>query len=186
MGPYGFGDGELVSALGRLRTTYPGHGGHADCTGHSPHAGAPTFSHRRVEGLYSGTVAGRGDRVSSATSGAGGPQAQTTARGPQKLVLCTGCKGPQQGGPCRGGQQARGLRWPTPFWQAVAPAPTWHDDPDRLHGTLVWHLAWARRAPPAPHPMSLQDPPLGRTQAPTPIEARAEHDKEAAPLSKAA
>ena len=33
---------------------------------------------------------------------------------------------------------------------------------------------------------ALQDPPLGRTQAPTPIETRAEHDKEAAPLSKAA
>jgi transposase-like protein len=33
---------------------------------------------------------------------------------------------------------------------------------------------------------ALQDPPLGRTQAPTPIETRAEHDKEAAPLPKAA
>jgi IS1 family transposase len=33
---------------------------------------------------------------------------------------------------------------------------------------------------------ALQDQPLGRTQAPTPIETRVEHDKEAVPLPKAA
>ena len=57
----------------------------------------------------------------ASTSWEGGPQAQTTARGPQKLILCAGREGPQQGGPCRGGEQTRGLRWPAPFWQAVAP-----------------------------------------------------------------
>src|SRR5262249_33825353 len=62
------------------------------------------------------------------------------------------------GWPGRGGQPARRLRWPTSFWQAVAPAPTWHDDPDRLHGTLVWHLAWAGGALAAPHPVSVLEP----------------------------
>lgn len=80
------------------------------------------------------------------------------ARGPQKLVLCAGCEGPQQGGPCRGGQQARGLRWPTPFWQAVAPLAARRDNPDGVHGTLVWHAAGAGGPLATPHPVSVLEP----------------------------
>src|SRR5438552_1641914 len=158
MGPYGVGDGELVSALGRLWPTDSGHGSGADRAGHRAHAGAPTLSHRRVEGLYGGAAAGRGGRVSSPASWESGPQAQTTARGSQKLVLCAGREGPRQGGPCRGGEQARGLRWPTPFWQAVAPPAARRDDPASVHGTLVWSIAWTRRAPAASHPVSVLEP----------------------------
>src|SRR5205823_20600 len=61
-------------------------------------------------------------------------------------------------GPCRGGEQARRLRWAAPFWQAVAPPATRRDDPDSLYGTLVWHLAWAGRAPAASHSVSVLEP----------------------------
>jgi hypothetical protein len=73
-------------------------------------------------------------------------------------VLRPGGQGAQHDWPCRGGQPAWSLRWPTPFWQAVAPAPARHDDSDGLYGTLVWHLAWAGRAPAAPHPVSILEP----------------------------
>src|SRR5205823_14982880 len=61
-------------------------------------------------------------------------------------------------GPCRGGEQARRLRWAAPFWQAVAPPATRRDAPDSLYGTLVWHLAWAGRAPAASHSVSVPEP----------------------------
>src|SRR5438045_1507437 len=53
---------------------------------------------------------------------------------------------------------ARRLRWAAPFWQAVAPPATRRDDPDSLYGTLVWHLAWAGRAPAASHAVSVLEP----------------------------
>ena len=108
---------------------------------------------------YPAAAAGLRGGVSASTSWEGGPQAQTTARGPQKLVLCSGREGPRQGGPCRGGEQTRGLRWPAPFWQAVAPPAARGDNPDSFYGTLVCHLAWAGRAPAAPHSVSVLEPP---------------------------
>src|SRR5207253_6217083 len=158
MGAYRVGHGELVPPVGRLRTAYPGHGSGADRAGRRSHAGSPTLSHGRVEGLYGGAPAGFGGRVSSPASWESRPQAEAPAGGSADPVLRPGGQGPQHDWPCRGGQQARGLRWPTPFWQAVAPAPARHDDPDGLHGTLVWHLAWAGRSPAAPYPVSVLEP----------------------------
>jgi hypothetical protein len=79
----------------------------------------------------------------------------------------------------------------TPRTPAMAIGLTEHLWSSREYGWLPGHPApvrtkqmderMARLLTPA-----LQDQPLGRTQAPTPIETRAEHDKEAAPLPKAA
>src|SRR5262245_4421744 len=155
MGPYGLGDGALVAALGRLWPPDAGQGRGADRTGRRTHAGAPPLSYRWVEGLYGGAAAGRGGRVSASASGQGGPQAQASAGGSAAPVVCPSGQGPRPSRACRGGPPACRLRWSAPFWQAVAPAPAWHDDPDGLHGTLVWHLAWTRRAPAAPYPVSV-------------------------------
>src|SRR5215510_937819 len=158
MGAYRVGHGELVPAVGRLRPPYPGHGRGADRTGRRSHTGSPTLSHGWVEGLDGGVAAGCGGRVSAAAAWESRAQAEAPAGSAADPVLRPGGQGPQHGWPCCGGQPARGLRWPTPFWQAIAPAPTRHDDPDRLYGTLVWHLAWARRPPAAPHPLSVLEP----------------------------
>ena len=159
MDPYGLGDGELVSALGRLRPAYPGHGSRADRAGRRSRAGAPALSHGWVEGLYArrcsrcvGVVYRRRRR------GKVGRKPKPRLVAPKHLFYAQVVKVRNTGGPCRGGQQARGLRWSAPFWQAVASAAARHDDPDSLHGTLVWHLAWAGRAPAAPHPVSVLEP----------------------------
>lgn len=89
---------------------------------------------------------------------AGRPSAPVPVGSATEPVVRPGEQGPPPGGPGRGGQAARRLRWPTPFWPAVAPAPPWHDDPDGLQGTLVWHRAWAGGTPAAPHPVSVLEP----------------------------
>src|SRR4029450_1395836 len=158
MGAYSVSHGKLVPPVGRLRTADPGHGSGADRASRRAHTGAPTLSHGWVEGLYGSAASGRGGRVSSPASWESGPQAEAPTGSAANPVLRPGGQGPQHGWPGRGGQPARGLRWPTPFWQAVAPAPARHDDPDGLHGTLVWHLAWAGCATAAPHSVSVLEP----------------------------
>src|SRR5262245_34458038 len=129
MGVYSIGHGNLVSPVGRLRPAYQGHGSGAARAGDRAHAGTPTLSHRRVEGLYGGAAAGRRGRVAAAAAWEGVPQAQAAVGGAADPVLRPSGQGPQYGWPGRRGQQARGLWWPTPFWQAVAPTPARHDDP---------------------------------------------------------
>src|SRR5262245_15697611 len=158
MGAYSLGHGQLVPPVGRLWTADAGDGSHTYCAGCRAYPAASALAHRWVEGLYGGVAAGRGGRVSAATAWDSGPQAEAPAGGSAGPVLCPSGQGPQPSWPCRGGQPARGLRWPTPVWQAVAPAPTRYDVPDGLHGTLVWHLAWVGRAPAAPYPVSVLEP----------------------------
>src|SRR5215510_16568835 len=126
MGAYSLGHGQLVPPVGRLWTTDPGHGSDADRAGHRAYSAASPVSHRGVEGVYCGVAAGCGGRVSAATAWESRAQAEASAGSAADLVLRPGGQGPQHGWPGRGGQPARGLRWPTPFGQAVAPAPTWH------------------------------------------------------------
>jgi hypothetical protein len=158
VGAYGFSDGQLVSPVGRLRTTDPGYGRHAHRAGRRSHPAAPALSHGRVESLYCGAAPGRGGRVSSAASGESGPQAEAPPRGAQDAVVRSGGQGAQHDWPGRGGPQARGVRWPAPFWQAVASAPAWRDDPDSLYGTLVWDATGTGGAPAAPYPVSVLVP----------------------------
>src|SRR6476619_1567057 len=158
MGAYRVGHGELVPPVGRLRTAYPGHGSSADRASRRAHTGAPTLSHGWVEGLYGGAPAGRGGRVSSPASWESGPQAEAPAGGSAHPVLRPSSQGPQHGWPCRGGPQTRGLRWSASLYEAVRPTAARGDDPDGLYGTVVWHLAWAGRAPAAAHAVSVLEP----------------------------
>src|SRR5215470_16469689 len=134
MGAYRVGHGELVPVVGRLRPTYPGHGSDADRAGRRAYPAASPVSSRWVDGVSRGVASGCGGCVSAATAWESRAQAEASAGSATDLVLRPGGQGPHHGWPGRGGQQARGLRWPTPFWQAMAPAPPWPDDPDRLYG----------------------------------------------------
>src|SRR5262245_38385356 len=158
MGAYRVGHGELVPAVGRLRPTSPGYGSDADRAARRAYPAASPVSYRRVEAASRGAAPGCGGWGSAATAWGSRAQAGASAGSGADLGLRPGGQGPQHGWPGRGGQPARGLRWPTPFWQAIAPAPTWPDDPDSLYGTLVWHLAGAGRTPAAPHPVSVLEP----------------------------
>src|SRR5215510_2210985 len=155
MGAYSVGHGKLVPPVGRLWPADPGHGSGAGRASRRAHTGAPPLSHGWVEGLYGSAVSGRGGRVSSPASWESGPQAEAPTGSAANPVLRPGGQGPQHGWPGRGGQPARGLRWPTSFLQAVAPGSVRHDDPDVLHVTLVWCLAWAGGVLAAPHPLSV-------------------------------
>ena len=158
MGPYSVGHGELVSPVGRLRPTYPGHGRHADRSGRRSNPAATALSHGRVESLYCGAAAGRGGRVSSPPAWERGPQAETAVSGTKKLVLRPGSEETQHGWPGGGCPQAGRVRRPAPFWQAVAPTAARGDDPDRVYGTLVWDATGPGGAPAAPHPVSILEP----------------------------
>src|SRR5215467_8516236 len=168
MGPYRVGHGELVSPVGRLRPTDPGHGRHADRAGRRSHPAATALSHGWVEGRYRGAAPGRGGRVSAAAAWNRGPQAEAPTRGAKDAVLRPSGQGPQHGWPGRGGYPTRGLRWSASLCQAVTSPATRHDDPDGFHGTMVWDAAGARRTPAAPHPVSVVEPlaPPGEDLAP--------------------
>src|SRR3954454_402763 len=158
MGAYRVGHGELVSAVGRLWPTHAGDGGNPDRPGRGPCAAAAGLSHRWVEGLHGGTLASLWGPLSAAASGQGGPQAQTAAGSPQRPVLCPGGQGPQQDGSGRRGQQARGVRRPAPFWEAVAPAAARCHDPNSLYGTVVWDTPRLGGPATAPHPVPIVEP----------------------------
>src|SRR4029450_8608896 len=159
MGAYGFGDGELVSALGRLWPTYAGDGSRPPRAGRCAGPAASPVSHGWLESLSRGAPPGRGHRVSSPASWARGAQAEAPTRRAKKPVLRPGGQGPQQDGPGRGGQSEGGLRWPAPFSQTVALTATREDDPDSLYGTVGWYPRRAGGPPTPPHPVSFVEPP---------------------------
>lgn len=142
---------------------------------------------RRVEGLYGGAASVCREPASSSASWDSGPPAVIAASSSPKLVLCSGRAGTPPGKPCCDGQQARGLRWPTPFWQVVALPATRRDAPDSIYGTLVWHIAGTGRAPAASPPVSGLEPrsPPGTGLAHGQPLQRGEAAQESAPRSYA-
>ena len=158
MGAYGIGHGEWVAALGRLWPTHARHRSRADRAGRRADSPAAAVSHRWLEGLHGSVAPSRGRRVSSPAAGESGPPAAPPAGGSASPVLRPGGQGPPEDGPRRGGPQAgRGGR-PVPFGQAMAPSAARRDAPDRLDGTVVWHLAGARRALAAPPAVAVLEP----------------------------
>src|SRR5262245_20801980 len=87
MGAYGVGDGELVSALGRLWTTDAGDGSRPHRAGCRACPAATPVSHGWLESLPRGAPPGRGRRISSPASWARGAQAEAPTRSAQKPVL---------------------------------------------------------------------------------------------------
>jgi hypothetical protein len=150
--------GQWVPPVGGLWPTSPGHGRGAGRAGGRSHAGAPTLAHGGGEGLHGGAAAGCGRRGSASASWASRAQAQAPAGRSAAPVVRPGGPGPPSGWAGRGGQPARDRRWPTPFWHAVTPAPTRHDEPDGLYGTLGGHLPGAGRAPAAPASVAVLEP----------------------------
>jgi hypothetical protein len=140
-----------------LRPAHAGGSGPADRSGGCPRADSPPLPDGRLAGLPRGTApSGRGG-VSAPAAWARGAHPPTAFGGTARPVLRARGASAGPDGPGRGGPPARGLRWATPVWPAVASAPARRDDPDRLDGTLGWHLAWACGAPAAPHPLCVWD-----------------------------
>src|SRR4029453_16098047 len=64
----------------------------------------------------------------------------------------------QPGGAGGGGAQASRVRGAPPLCAATAPTRARPNDPDRLHGAMVWDPARVGRPPAAPHPLSVLEP----------------------------
>ena len=84
------------------------------------------------------------------------PQPQLVA--PTHLFVCPGREGPQPEGTGGGGRHARGVWRSSSLYEAIASAAARHDDPDSLHGTVVWHTARSGGAAAPPHPVSVLEP----------------------------